>query len=76
MRRSFGAILSCTLCAAAATGQTAPAQPPAPFDRPVSFKLLPSNLLSDQKRIWLAPLRLAHPKNRIAPAAIVGVTAL
>jgi membrane-associated phospholipid phosphatase len=45
-------------------------------DRPVSPMLLPSNLLSDQKRIWLYPRQLAHPKNWIAPAAVVGATVL
>jgi membrane-associated phospholipid phosphatase len=54
------------------------ASQPAPgdSDRPVSWKLLPSNLLSDQKRIWLYPLRLNHPRNWIAPALILGTTVL
>jgi membrane-associated phospholipid phosphatase len=76
MRSSFGAVLSFTLWASAAAGQPAPAQRQPEFDRPVSFKALPSNLLSDQKKIWLAPRRLARPRNWIAPAVIVGVTAL
>ncbi len=75
MRSPFGAVLSFTLAASAAAGQPAPAQQPE-FDRPVSFKLLPSNLLGDQKKIWLSPRRLAHPRNWIAPVAIVGATAL
>ena len=66
MRGSFGAVLLFTLWASAASGQQQP-----DFDRTVSLKLLPSNLLSDQKNIWLSPRRLAHPKNWIAPAAVV-----
>jgi membrane-associated phospholipid phosphatase len=46
------------------------------FERPVSWKLLPSNLLSDQKKIWLFPTTLRRPRNWIAPAAVVGATAL
>lgn len=81
MRISSGLILSFILAASAAVGQPAPAQqPPAQeppeFDRPVSLKLLPSNFLSDQKKIWLYPRQFAHPKNWIASAAVVGVTAL
>jgi membrane-associated phospholipid phosphatase len=76
VRTSFGAVLSFLLWAPAAVGQTAPAQQPSEFERPVSFKLLPLNLLSDQKRIWLSPRHLTRPRNWIAPAAIVGVTAL
>jgi membrane-associated phospholipid phosphatase len=76
MRSSFGALLSFALWASAAAGQPAPAPPQPEFDRPVSLKLLPANLLSDQKKIWLSPRRLARPRNWIAPAAIVGVTAL
>jgi len=76
MRRLFGAVLAFTLAAAVAAGQPAPGQQAPELERPVSLKLLPSNLLSDQKNIWLSPRRLAHPKNWIAPAAVVGATAL
>ena len=76
MRSSSGLVLSFVLAASAAVGQPAPAQQPPEFDRPVSLKLLPSNFLSDQKKIWLYPRQFAHPKNWIAPAAVLGVTAL
>jgi membrane-associated phospholipid phosphatase len=46
------------------------------IERQVSWKLLPANLLSDQKKIWLYPRALRHPKNWIAPAAVAGATAL
>jgi membrane-associated phospholipid phosphatase len=76
MRRLFGAVLAFTLAAAVAAGQPAPGQQAPELERPVSLKLLPSNLVSDQKSIWLFPRRLAHPRNWIAPAAVVGATAL
>ena len=76
MRISSSLLLSFILAASAAVGQPAPAPQPPEFDRPVSLKLLPSNFFSDQKKIWLYPRQFAHPKNWIAPAAVVGVTAL
>ena len=76
MRSPCGAVLALILWASAAAGQPAPAQQTQEFDRPVSLKLLPTNLLSDQKKSWLSPRLLAHPRNWIAPAAVVGVTAL
>jgi membrane-associated phospholipid phosphatase len=68
VRNALGTILLFTLAVWPAAGQA--------FDRPVSLKLLPSNLLSDQKQIWLYPRRLAHPRNWIAPAVVLGATAL
>jgi membrane-associated phospholipid phosphatase len=66
-------------------GQTDPSQPPvgsptspppAPdFDRPVSWKLLLPNLLSDQERIWSFPSRLVQGHNLIPTAAVLGTTA-
>jgi membrane-associated phospholipid phosphatase len=73
VRNFLGTILASALAVSSAAGQT---QQPAEFDRPVSLKLLPSNFLSDQKKIWLYPGHLAHPKNWIAPAAVLGATAL
>jgi membrane-associated phospholipid phosphatase len=70
MRKAAG-VLGLILAASAASGQ----QPPE-YERPISLKLLPSNFLSDQKNIWLYPRRFAHPRNWIAPAAVVGITAL
>jgi membrane-associated phospholipid phosphatase len=60
-----------------AAGQTTePDQtPPAPFDRPVSWKRLVPNLLSDQERIWTFPARLAQGHNWVPAAAVLGITA-
>jgi len=50
-------------------------QPSVAFDRPVSWKLLLPNLLSDQERIWTFPAKLVNRKNWTPAAAIVGTTA-
>ena len=52
-----------------------PPSPPAPFERPVSLKRLIPNLLSDQKKIWLFPLRLARGNDLIPTGAVLGATA-
>jgi len=44
-------------------------------DRTVSWKLLLPNLISDQKRIWSFPARLAHYQNWIPTAVVLGATA-
>ena len=44
-------------------------------DRAVSWKLLPSNILADQKQIWTLPLRLVKGKDWVATAAVAGTTA-
>src|SRR6266481_8411026 len=55
---------------------TSPAsQPPPVVDRPVSWKLLLPNLISDQQRIWTFPARLAQGQNWIPTAAVLGTTA-
>jgi membrane-associated phospholipid phosphatase len=54
---------------------SAPPQPPPAYDRPVSWKLLLPNLLSDQKSIWLFPARLVQGQSLIPTAAILGTTA-
>jgi len=51
------------------------AQPPVPYDRPVSWKLLIPNLLSDQQRIWTFPARLVHGQDLLPASAVVGTTA-
>lgn len=56
------------------------AQPEAPspradFDRPVSWKLLYSNLIADQKQIWSFPARLARGQNWAPTAAVLAATA-
>jgi len=50
-------------------------QSPVPVDRQVSWKMLPANLISDQKRIWTFPARLAHMQSWMPTAAILGTTA-
>jgi membrane-associated phospholipid phosphatase len=53
---------------------TAPPSP-APVDRPVSWKLLLPNLISDQERIWTFPARLAQGQAWLPTAAVLGATA-
>lgn len=50
-------------------------QPEPPFDRPVSWKLLLPNLVSDQKRIWLFPTRFVQGQNWIPTTAVLGTAA-
>ncbi len=57
-----------------ASSPTSPASP-ASVDRPVSWKLLLPNILSDQERIWTFPARLAQGKNWLPTAAVLGATA-
>jgi len=45
------------------------------YDRPVSWKLMVPNILSDQKAIWLFPTKLAQDHNWIPTLSIVGATA-
>lgn len=45
------------------------------YDRPVSWKLIVPNILSDQKAIWLFPTKLAQDHNWIPTLSIVGATA-
>jgi membrane-associated phospholipid phosphatase len=48
---------------------------PTPADRPVSWKLLLPNILSDQERIWSFPARLTQGHNWVPAAAVLGVAA-
>lgn len=58
------------------TTEPSPAAQPSPaYDRPVSWKLLLPNLLSDQGRIWTFPARLAHGQDWLPTSAILGSTA-
>ena len=50
-------------------------QPPAVFDRPVSWKLLLPNIASDQGRIWTFPARLVQGQSWIPTAAVLGTMA-
>jgi membrane-associated phospholipid phosphatase len=52
-----------------------PATTPAPYDRPVSWKLLVPNLLSDQARIWTFPVRLARGQDVLPATAVLAGTA-
>ena len=45
------------------------------MDRPVSWKQLFPNVVSDQERIWSFPARLAHGQNLIPTIAVLGTTA-
>jgi membrane-associated phospholipid phosphatase len=50
-------------------------QPASSVDRPVSWKLLLPNLISDQKHIWTFPARLVEGQNWISTTAVLGTTA-
>jgi membrane-associated phospholipid phosphatase len=45
------------------------------YDRPVSWKLLFHNVMSDQKQIWSFPARLIQGQNLVPTAAVLGTTA-
>src|ERR1017187_2108876 len=51
------------------------AQPVPAAERPVSWKLLLPNLISDQERIWSFPARLVQGQSLISTAAVLGTTA-
>lgn len=44
------------------------------YDRPVSWKLIVPNVLSDQKAIWLFPTKIAKDHNWIPALSIAGAT--
>lgn len=48
---------------------------PAPARREVSWRELPSNILHDQKDIWLFPVQLAHGHHWLPTVAVIGITA-
>jgi membrane-associated phospholipid phosphatase len=52
-----------------------PTQPASNFDRPVSWKLLLPNMISDQKHIWTFPARLVQGENWIPTTVVLGGTA-
>ncbi len=56
-------------------GQPAPQAAAAAPDRDVSWKKLPTNILSDQKNIWLFPAHLRHRSVLIPALAVVAATA-
>jgi membrane-associated phospholipid phosphatase len=47
---------------------------PASEDRSVSLKELPTNILADQKSIWLFPVSLVHAEHIWATIGVVGAT--
>lgn len=49
--------------------------PSAANSRPVSWRLLPSNFLHDQKDLWLFPVQLAHGHHWLPTGTVIGVTA-
>ena len=51
------------------------AQPVPAAERPVSWKLLLPNLISDQERIWSFPARLVQGQSLIPTAVVLGTTA-
>jgi membrane-associated phospholipid phosphatase len=59
----------------AASPSPASSTSPAAYDRPVSWRLMPWNLASDQKQIWLAPAQLGHRRNWLPVAAALVTTA-
>ena len=52
-----------------------PSQPPSAVDRPISWRLLLPNLISDQERIWTFPARLVQGQSLIPTAAVLGTAA-
>ena len=50
-------------------------QSPQDYDRPVSWKLMLPNLLSDQKAIWLFPTKVTEDHNWIPVLSVAGATA-
>jgi PAP2 superfamily len=81
-------ILICTASYAAAQDNAAPTTNaaisgtkgvcPSEFlgnDREVSLRKIVPNIICDQKRIWTFPWRLAHGKDVLPTAAVLGVTA-
>jgi hypothetical protein len=77
-------ILFSIIIPSSGVGQTAPSDlpPEAPsssrsvpaFDRPVSWKLMLPNILSDQKHIWTFPARLAHGHDWLPTVVVLGTT--
>lgn len=83
-RLPFAFVFACSLMAAAGAlhGQEpAPTAPPAQSvlapasGREVSWLRLPSNVLHDQKRIWLFPTQVARGRHWLPTLAVGGVTA-
>ena len=64
-----------TVAADAAPQKSAPQNSlPAEAEREVSWRVLPRNLLQDQKDIWLFPVQLAKGRHWVPTIAVTGVT--
>src|SRR5579862_399653 len=72
---SIPGLLVCLLMAPGRMPGQTNAVPPPDFDRPVSWKQLVPNALSDQKKIWTSPAQLRKRKYLIPALAVLGVTA-
>ena len=48
---------------------------PRAFERPISWKQLIPNVASDQKKIWLLPLRVVRGNDLVPAGVAVGATA-
>jgi membrane-associated phospholipid phosphatase len=75
---TFASLLLSTSLASpfAVFGQTpSPTALPPATGRPVSWKLLLPNMLSDQKRIWTFPAEVAQGQNLVPTAAVLVTTA-
>lgn len=59
----------------AQTPPATPTQPPQGVSRPVSWKLLLPNFVSDQQQIWTFPSRLERKRNWVPTAAILAAAA-
>ena len=57
------------------SGPATTSTPGEPPQRQVSWKLLPSNVLHDQKQVWLFPASLAHGRHWAPTAGLVFATA-
>ncbi|MHB8411797.1 MAG: phosphatase PAP2 family protein [Candidatus Acidiferrales bacterium] len=67
------------LLAAAPVFNVAPPRPayvtdPATGQRDVSWRLLPSNFLDDQRAMWLFPVQLAHGHHWLPTISVIGIT--
>jgi membrane-associated phospholipid phosphatase len=60
---------------APATVEPVSLAPEPAYERPVSWKMLYRNVLSDQKQIWTFPARLIHGQYLAPTAAVLGTTA-
>ena len=75
---AFGLLLAVGLEAAGQGADQSQDQPPAAAvdpGRPVSWKLLTPNILSDQKNIWLYPFRKSETRKWVPMLLVGGITA-